>query len=279
MIKEKLRDLGRTIIGQGPEVRFKNDAEKYAKDNSITIDEAKKVLFDNAMADAENEVIYKGCINFDSKEYRRFQAALNEIFSFTELSKFRADASTSVFKPLVPPSIPPTPAEYKKIENYYNGKFDKKHPSSPEITKTAENTKGINRLFQRLSIDPNLLSATNLNILMATHPELGADLGKIMGLKDQIEKIEQKFEKGVDSDKANEKLVSDLKELLGKKMWKGTYDWLKIVTNSGLDPNFKSFSKAVGATGKLVFEGAWAGTKIGADIVKASALYVRKKIN
>lgn len=279
MIKEKLKDIGRTIIGQGEEVRFKNDAEKYAKDRGITIDEAKKVMFSDAMTNAKNEIIYKGCIDSDSEEYRRFQVALNEIFSIAELSKFRADASTTIFHPLVPPLTLPTPAEYKKAENYYKGKFDKKHPSTPEVQKTAENTKGINRLLQRFSSDPALTTAFNLNHIMAMRPDLGDDIGKIMDLKNQMERIEKKFEKGVDFDKSMERLKSDSKELLGKKVWKDTYAWLKVVTNSGLHPSFQSFFKAVGATGKLTLQGIWDGSKLVADIVEASVLYVRKKMN
>jgi hypothetical protein len=276
MIKEKLKDIGRTIIGQGQEVRFKNDVEKYAKDNGVTINEAKKTLFDEAITNTKNEITYKGCIDSDSQEYRRFQAALNETFSFAELSKFRADASTSVFTPMTIPPV--TGAEYKKAENYYKGKFKNKSPSMPETRKTAENTKGVNQLFQRFSIDPDFLTASDLNSLMAMRPDIGADIGKIMDLKDQMEKIEKKFGQGVDFEKSIEMLKIDSKELLGKKIWKDTYSWLKIMTNSGLNPNFKSFSKAMGATGKLMLHGIWDGSKIMTDIIQVVALYIRKKI-
>lgn len=277
MIKEKLKDIGRTIIGQGSEVRFKNDTEIYAKDHGVTINEARKVLFGDAITNAKNEIIYKGCIDSDSEEYQRFRAALNEIFSTVELLKFQADASTSVFKSMTTPPV--TSAEYKKAENYYNGKFDKKHPSTPEVHKTAENTKEISQLLQRFSSDPALTTAFDLNHIMTIRPDLGADIGKIMDLKNQMEKIEKKFEKGVDFDKSMERLKDDSKELLGKKVWKDTYAWLKIVTNSGLHPSFKSFFKAVGATGKLTLQGVWDGSKLVADIVEASVLYVRKKMN
>lgn len=277
MIKEKLKDIGRTIIGKGPEVGFKNDAEKYANDNGVPLSEAKKVLFDEAMAHTRNEINYRGCIDSNSKEYRRFQAALNETFSPAELAKFRADSSGPLFSPIIPAPVATDP-EKKKMENYYKGKFDGRNPSLAEITMTADNTKGINKLFERLSIDPNFSAATDLNSLMAAHPELGADIGKLMGLKDQVERIEKKFGESVDTAKAREKLVSDFKELFGKKMWKDTSNWLKVVAGFGFKPSFNSFGKAVGETGKFMLKGIWAGSVITADIVKVSALYAKEKI-
>ncbi len=145
------------------------------------------------------------------------------------------------------------------------------------VRDTAEFNKALKELMTRFLTDPNLTTAPDLNTIMAAHPDLGADLAKILEMKKQLVDHESKFEGQLSFDRSLKSFKGDAKEVLTKKMWGDAGDWLKAVGNSALNPNFKGVSSLMGATAKLMLKSIWNGSRLLGKMASTTAKFVTKK--
>lgn len=106
--KEKFKDIGRHIIGQGEEVRFKNEVAEYATSHGVPFEQATKTILSDRFRNVGSELGTNGIIDAKSKDFKQFRAALNEIFGGEKLKEFSKDgADPTIFRTLlVPPSNP-----------------------------------------------------------------------------------------------------------------------------------------------------------------------------
>ena len=276
MLKEKIKDVGRRIIGQGPEVDFKNRVNEYATLNGVAPEEAQKAILGADMQSVQDEIGLEGALDRESKTFRQFQAALNEIFTQMEQQQFKIDSSTSAFTPLPVSATKANRPELNRSANYYRKKFDGKIPPVPVVRDTAELTKTINALFDRFGSSSAIGGTGDLNSIMVANPELGADLGKLLLLKQQLEQHEKMFSKGCNFEKSMQDLKNNSRELITKGIWQDTYDWLRVAPKALCHPNLSGFMTAFNATSKFFLKTAWRGSKLLGHVAKTTADYIRK---
>lgn len=275
MIKETLKNWGEKIVGKDPDSEFKNRYEKYAADHLVPIDEAQKAIFEDVLQEIQDEMKFNGAIDPKSKNFRLFEAAMRGVFSPAELAKFEADAATPIFRGVT--GAPVTTVEYKRSERHYKNKFDGESPGMSVVRDTAESNKALKELMTRFLSDPNLTTFPDLNTVMSTYPDLGADLAKILEMKKQLVAHESKFESQLSFDKSLKSFKGDAKEVLTKKMWGDTGEWLKAVGNSALNPNFKGVFSLMGATTKFMLKSIWNGSRLLGKMAATTAKFVTKK--
>jgi len=243
--KEKMKDVGRMIIGKGPEVKFKNDVEKYAIDHGCSPDEAKKALFENAMSQVRLELFHNGVINSESEGYRRFEAGINEIFDQTEINKFRLDSNTALYAPMASPTSGEIKNSFNKSKSYYSNKYEDKTPNVVILDDAGKNNILVNKLIGRFSGDPRLLGPDDLNTILATYPEMGADLGMILRSRDQIKNHENKFFVDGKLKESAKSLGSDALKLLESGLGGTLVTFIKMASELIKNHNFGGFSRSM----------------------------------
>lgn len=276
MIKETLRNWGEKIVGKDPDSEFKNRTEEYAADNGVSIDEAQKAIFQEALQDIQDEMKFSGAIDPKSKNFRLFEAAMNGSFSPAEMATFQADAANPmIFSGLS--GTPVTTAEYKLSERHYKNKFDGKDPGMAVVRDTAQGNKALKELMARFMSDPALGTPFNLSKIISLRPDLGADLAKILEMKKQLDDHESKFEGKVSFEKSLKGFKGDAKEVLTKKIWGDLSEWLHAVGRSALNPSFKGVFSLMGATSKFMLKSIWNGSRLLGKMTTTTTKYITKK--
>ena len=265
-VKKFAKETGEKIIGRGPEVRFRNEVGEYAKNNGTTPEVAQKIIFDNYLRNMRDEARLKGSIDYSSREWRDFEAAMNECFDGTDKARFQEDADdSSIYRRM--PTAPTTPSAYSRSKNYYKGKYDGKDPGHAVVMDTAQTTHLIEALGNRFSGDlgPLLGSPDTIKDLMATNPELGADLGKLLQSKGLLEKHESKFKRQLNFEHSIDKFKGDTKDAIINIFGKGLLRWAKVMGKSAIRPSMGNIMKMTGETLRLMGLTVGAGLKIGAS--------------
>ena len=113
---EKFKDIGRHIIGQGEQVRFKNEVENYKTLHSVSYEKATKDVLSSCFRNIRAELGTNGIIDAKSKDFEQFKAALREVFGREILQKFSKDGGDpTVFRSLVIP--PSNTAEINRVKD------------------------------------------------------------------------------------------------------------------------------------------------------------------
>lgn len=270
MFKEKIKDIGRRLTGEGPEVKFKSTVDQYERSHRVSHEAAQKAVFMERLNAVQHELTYTRAINEDT--YRAFVAGLNEVFGKDGVVDMKRDAADPmIYRALMLP--PASLAEFNQSASYFKTKFANKVPNAAVIKDCAENKKIIEALHARFAGDPALAGASDLEALIAAHPELGADLGKILSAKEMSDMHERKFESGLHFKKSMEAFGNTTKESLGTMIWKAPAEFWKTVNKSG-QSGFLPFAKA---TMDLAYEETKAGTKILIEAVKSAKAYIDTK--
>lgn len=275
MFKEKMIDFGRKVIGQGPEVDFKNDVEKYTKDHGVSLEEAQKTLFIERMNGFQNEIQYTGSTNSESTDFRNLEAAFNELFHPNKLEQLKVDAEDpKVFKSL--PLKPISPRDYGKMSDYYKKIFEGRSPELGVVKDSTEKTQLINELIKRFCGDRALKSGASLDQILLLRPELGADLGKILLAKQGLDRHQRMFGKELNFEKELNNFKETAKESLTTLLWEAPTNWLKTMVKGSLNPNFGNFAKMVESTAKFGGKELWAGSKLLYRSARAAGSYLSK---
>ena len=255
--KKFVKETGEKIIGHGPEVKFRNEVDELAKKRGVSREVAEKTIFSSYLGNLEKETKLKGNIDYKSKNWRLFEAALNEIFTPEQLEKFSKNSNDpKIFKTI--PGFAVNKADYKKMESYYKANFNGQSPDYTITLDSAENAKMIDKVSNRLDkkLNPLIGNRTSLEMLTIINPEIGADIGKMLLAKEQLEKHENMFGKQIKFEKNMEAFKGDSKKALVNMMWSAPTEWLGQIVKGGLDPSFRGFMTMFNATTKLLIEEA-----------------------
>lgn len=272
MVKQELKDFGRRMIFQGAEVEFQKKVREREK-IGISRDEAEKTIFTESMNSALDELRLTGPLAPESKAFREFRAGLGEVFGKETINQFREDAEDPVkWRALALPPV--TPRQLADVKGYFSRRHEGKTPEFPILNDTAINTKLIAECLRRVLADPELATPQDLKTIIDSHPELGADLGKILLAKSAVERHERRFGRGVDFENAAEKWKEDARETAIEMLFRAPFNFVKAFGKSLISWRFEIFAK--GLT-ELVGREAWAGSKFVAKSAKAIGFYVRKK--
>src|SRR3989338_4782909 len=253
---ETIKDLGRKVIGQGPEVEFKNDVKQCEADHGVSFEEAKKVIFRDRMDNFTREMRMTGGIDKKSDGLRNLKAAMSESLD-SDTMKFLLEkgADKSALRPLPPLAI--SPAEHGRAASYFSKKFAGKNPGFGMIDEYARQTKIISELATRFNRDPLLSSPAALETVLTANPDLSADMGRILLSKELLTKIEKSFDKKMKWEQRKDELKNTTKESLKKILWSNPSEYIKTIGRSASKPSFGNFMKAAWATGKFLGKEAW----------------------
>lgn len=273
MFKETLKNLGRKMTGEAAEVKFNKTVDKYEKTHGVSHEAAEKAIFLDRFNAVQHELTYTRAIDKDT--YRDFVAGLNEIFGKNGVADLKRDgADPAIYRALLLP--PASLAEFNQTASYFKTKFENKVPNAAVVKDCAENKKIIDALHTRFMGDPALAGAGDLEALIAAHPELGADLGKILSAKELSDLHERRFEGDLRFDGSMEKLKATAKESFATMFWKAPSEYLKAV---GKSPKFDLtyFAKTTMETAKFLHKEGKAGTKLLVDVAKTAKAYIDTK--
>lgn len=274
MIKEKLKDIGRSLRGEGLEVKFKNEVAQYEATHGVSHEAAEKALFTERFNAIQHELLYTR--NITEGTYRAFVASLNEVFGKDGVADMRRDAADPmIYRALALPPV--SPAEFNQTASYFKTKFENRVPNAAVVRDCAESKKIIDALHARFMGDPALAAAGDLETLIRAHRKLGADLGKVLSAKELADMHERKFERKVHFDGSAEAFKATAKESLGTMLWKAPSEWWKVVGKSGQKLDLAYCAKTTIATAELLHKEGKAGTKILLEAAKTAKAYLDTK--
>ncbi|KKU42035.1 MAG: hypothetical protein UX58_C0004G0094 [Candidatus Wolfebacteria bacterium GW2011_GWB2_46_69] len=260
------------MTGEGPEVIFKQEVARYEAMHGVSHEAAEKALFLDRFNALQHELTYNRAISDET--HRAFVASLNEVFGKNGVADMKRDSATPIYRALL--LSPASLAEFNQTANYFKTKFENKVPGVAVVKDCAENKKIIEALSTRFMGDPSLAGVGDLEALIAAHPELGADLGKILSAKELSDMHERRFEAGIRFNRSMETLGNTARESLGTMVWKAPSEWWKVVGKSGEKLNFEYCAKTTIATAKLLHKEGKAGTKLLVEAAKTAKAYIDK---
>lgn len=278
-IKEKIKDIGRQMIGEGDEVRFKNETEEYAATHGISHEEAEKTLFSGRLGGLQHELAINGVVDGKSKDYQQLRAALNEMFGRDKLDKFIQDSSDPrIFRAFA--ATPATTVEVNRQRMYYHRNFAGKTPAFGVLRDSADNTKLFDGVLRRFAADPRLRRGGSLDAILAANPDLAADLGKALSAKRLIEGHERGFGKDMNWEKASEQWKKTAQEAVTEMLWKAPKDSLtKIIKSSFSSKDLGGFVEAFfKESARCAGRQMWAGSKLLAQSTHAAGSFLKNKV-
>ncbi len=270
------KETGERIIGHGPEVDFRREINKEVAIGTPK-PRAEKEAFLDRVDKVGDEARLSGAVDYKSKNWRDFEAALNELFDQNDRNTLREDSENPLFFRTIPLG-PVSAVEYNRARSYYQGKFDGQSPKHYAINDTANNVKLINELANRIYVDlsPYATNIMDIKAVLTAHPEIGADIGKAMGVKEELEGAEERFSREILHKKEWEQYKKDAGESLKEmildiplgvlgKMTKETGKILKNPSQKNIGEAIASLTGAViTATAKELLEAGkflYGGTK------------------
>jgi hypothetical protein len=257
MAYEILKDIGKTLIGRGEEVKFRKEVEKHAADNGVSIEDAQKTIFKKRLEAYSRELN----VSPDLVAAKELRGALQQIFTVEQLQQFKTLAENpAIFRALILPPV--GTKEVSAVNRRYKAKFDGKVPSTREVLRIAENQQALVEVLRRFKGDRRLSGTGGLESILAANPELAADIGKIVAAMELIDKQEKSFDKSLKFNKAMDGFKADAKESLTTMFWKGPIDYISALQKGINGLSLESCVNLFGATMKFLGKEVWAGGKL-----------------
>lgn len=274
---EKIKDFGRQVIGQGPEVDFKNEAQEYADANHVSIEEAQRDIFFDRMSNLQAETQLGGLPN-GTENLRDLQAAINEMFDKQQLEQFKTDSEDpNIF---IDPSLAPLDRkDYNRTADYFKKNYDGQQPDFNVVRDSTENLQLMKELLNRVNASRgSARSFTSLEAFLKRYPELGADIGKFLSAQELNDKHENRFDKGLKFDAAIDNFKEQAKDSLTEMFWRSPRDLLKKVLklNNFTNPG-KLFGNALTGITQGTTRSAVALTKFLSSGGRALGAYIGKR--
>lgn len=253
---EKIKDAFRVATGRGAEVRFKRDVETYAAAHGVPAAEAQKVMLADRAVGLEQEMNLTGVLDRKSRAAREFQGSLYEIFGGQTVGRLRRDANNdALMRPVA--LTHPGNAEVNAWRRHLRGRNGGKHPRN-EVdisTAAARDMRLLRELLDRFSTDPRVAGAGDLRVIVAAHPELGADIGGVLEARDMLEGHETRFGKLIRYEVATEKYKAEAKKAVNELFVRAPFEWARDAVARGVFR--RQWGKAFGATLKLILREAY----------------------
>ena len=184
---------GERVIGRGAEVDFRHEISE-AVNNGTPKPRAEKEVFLDRVDGVGNEARLSGAVDYRSKNWRDFEAAINELFEDSDKKTFAENSEN----PLLFRNVaigPVSPTEYSRANAYFRGKFNGEAPRHFVVNDMAGNVKMMIALVGRIFGELSPFAGNNVDIkaILTAHPEIGADIGMAEKIKQELEKAEERF--------------------------------------------------------------------------------------
>ena len=122
-IKTGAKEVGEKVIGRGPEVKFRHEAQEYADTKGVSIEAAQKSIMGSYFDALNRKRAVSGAIDYESKEWRAISAAVNETMGAEGIEELKKTADNPAYPcPKVILSTPAFKAAYSSQESYYKRK-------------------------------------------------------------------------------------------------------------------------------------------------------------
>ncbi|MBI2644997.1 hypothetical protein HYW94_02370 [Candidatus Uhrbacteria bacterium] len=214
--------------------------ERFTKSGKMP-EEVRKDHLKNALTALQQEAVSTsldfGIIECGSPAFQDFLTTIHAIFTPEQIRKFREDARPrfGVFEPLAGPKTP-TKKELDDSKNFFQNKFknyrfkvynqkDPKHPKDPEKTpeyfpdsvilaQHALESRHMRQILARLLSEKAIAPGTrgDLQPILRRNRKIGADIGMILLIKEQLDAIERAQESKLQRRRAFEGISRGLQE-------------------------------------------------------------------
>lgn len=285
---------GRTLAGQGEQVRFQRDVEQYRKTYpKKTEKDAQKAVLQERFKRASDELRLSGTIAPDSRENRALIGAIKELCGDELVQQFKKDALDPVASRgwVAPPTAPPTPGDVHRQSGLYRTYLEKKLKKIPQSTIDAhlrgksvvvsdciQNMRTEAALAERMRTHADVTISRDIKTSLRSNKDLRVELGKLLLAHEAVKRHEKMFERGLTHEKALEVLKEDAKETLTIIFWKAPVDWLKIVGKSAFRPSLESFKVMFIATTQFLLREVVAGSKLLISSTRTLGAYIQTKL-
>lgn len=267
-IKTVAKETGEKVIGRGPEVKFRHEAQEYAKKNSVSVEIAQKAVLEKYFGDLSTRVSITRSVEYDSKEWRAIVAAVNETLGPRGIEDLIKTANDPRYPGTKWPMTPASSRQaYAGQENYFKKKFEGRAPDYAVLKDNAENM----NTFVKYGVNlEGLLStygghAASLDKVLAANPKIKAEFGRLFQLKALMEKHEDRFKKDMNFEKTWNASKVELQKSV-KEMLTGTGNYCVNVVKACqmmFQGNFGAgLMKGLGETAKFLGIETWGVIKV-----------------
>ena len=267
-IKTAAKEVGEKVIGRGPEVKYRHEAQDYSDKNGVSIEIAQKTILARYFDAVERKAAVTRAIDYDSSEWRAVAAAVKETMGDKGIDGLKKTADDPRY-PCRPVVL--SPAEFKRSysaqEGYYKSKYEKRAPDYAVLKDCAENA----AMFANYSKDFRSFvssfsgNAASLEALLARNPKMKAEFGRLFQLKGLAEKHEDRFKKDMNFEKTWNASKVELQKSV-KEMLTGTGNYCVNVVKACqmmFQGNFGAgLMKGLGETAKFLGIETWGAIKV-----------------
>jgi hypothetical protein len=275
---DKMKDAGRRMLGQGGEVRFKNEVDEYASRYGVTPGEAQKTVFSERLRDVRMGLTSKAAMGSFNEMFGDMEAALRETVDEAGIETCLADARSPAARPLAMPPL--VPRDHGQAASFFQQRHEKKAPGYAVTKDTAQNMQLMIRLMGRLEADPRYAAAPSLEQLLTdpANADLRADVGMVLLSRRQIADHERGFGNQMRFEKNAAELKETAKELPAKLLLEPVLETVKgIMTIAKGKASFESVLRALKNVGASLGKGAWQGVKTLNSLAKTVSSMLTKR--
>jgi hypothetical protein len=275
---DKMKDVGRRMIGQGREVKFKNEVEEYASRFGVPPGEAEKTLFVERLRDVRIGLTSKASMASFHELFGDMEAALRETVDDAGIEACLADATSPAARPLALPPL--TAREHGQATSYFQQRHEKKSPGFAVTKDTAQNMQLMLGLMRRLETDPRYAAAPSLERLLTdpANADIRADVGMVLLSRRQIADHERGFGNQMRFEKNAAELKEAARELPAKLLLEPVLETVKgLMTIAKGKASFESVLRALRGVGTSLGKGAWQGVKTLNGLVKTVSAMLTKR--
>lgn len=214
----ELLEKGRAALGN-PEAKFNQSVKEKMKRESKSEDEAQR----ECLADLANMLQIEsasGIVEKKSQGFREFLGALNTILSKKEIQQYKKDSETPLFS--APSGISVDADNITNQQQYFEAKFKnyggQSIPDRSTVYRHALQTKNMEAILARIASG---LSSGSLDLadLKTGGTADSADIGKVLCLKENMDRAESAHEFRLGSAKVLRAMWESAKTDIAVHMW------------------------------------------------------------
>ena len=243
-VKKAVVEAAEKLVGRGPEVQYRKDVEAHVNSGQ-TQEQAERRVFSDYLMAVTSETHKDGSLDYESPAFRALLASTNEMFERADIKKFKQDAGdTSKLRRLH--TIVPSTRQVDKMRKYFKKKTKGEGPNNTVLTESVRELETLEEIAFRLNSDiSSSMSHLGPADEIRARAEYGADIGRILLAKENLERHENKAQREQTFIEANERWKDEAKKSLTVMMWDAPTKWLKKTVGGmltfGKNPLRKSF--------------------------------------
>lgn len=244
-------EKGAAILGN-PEAKFNQSVKERMKKTGETEDDAQRGCLSDLARTLQAETA-SGVVEKKSQNFREFQGALSAILSRKEIKRCKKDSETGLFTP--PTGIPAvTTLEIENQRSYFREKFKNYGgsyiPDSTTISRHATQTKNMDALLAKVASGLSSGSIDLADLKIGGNAD-SADIGKILALKEAMDRAESLHEFRLGGAKIMSAMWESAKTDITKTLWN---DVKNIFSHAGGKRPDNVFFGLVAGSAKLALD-------------------------